>query len=124
LLGYHQEEAVGWCAVAPRADYPALGRSRVLKPVDDQPCWSVVCLFIRKDYRRQGVSTALLKAAADYVREQGERFWKVIPSSRRKATFQLRSPGRESRVPLSVPAFARSPASHLPDPSWWLQLTD
>ena len=71
LLGYADELAIGWCAVAPREDYPALGRSRILKPVDDQPCWSVSCLFVRREYRRRGVSSQLLRAAVEHVRRQG-----------------------------------------------------
>lgn len=68
LLAYRDGQPVGWCAVAPREHYPALSRSRILKPVDDQPCWSVSCLFVHRGYRKQGVSTQLLRAAIDYVR--------------------------------------------------------
>jgi len=71
VLGYHEGRAVGWCAVAPREDYPPLERSRVAARVDDKPVWSVTCLFIHKDYRRQGLSVALLKAAAEFVRDRG-----------------------------------------------------
>jgi len=71
LLAYHEGCAVGWCAVAPREDYPALERSRVAARVDDKPVWSVTCLFIRKDYRRCGLSVALLEAASDFVRGHG-----------------------------------------------------
>ena len=71
ILGYLNGEAIGWCAVAPRADYPALERSRVLKKVDDAPVWSASCLFVRKDCRKQGVSVALLRGAIDFVRERG-----------------------------------------------------
>jgi GNAT superfamily N-acetyltransferase len=71
LLAYLKREPVAWCAVAPRMCYPALERSRVLKRVDCQPVWSISCLFIAKPYRRMGVSVALLKAAADYVRSRG-----------------------------------------------------
>jgi hypothetical protein len=38
--------AVGWCSVAPREEFSVLGRSRVLKPVDDTPVWSAVCFFV------------------------------------------------------------------------------
>lgn len=71
LLAYSGDEAVGWCAVAPRDDYPALERSRILKPVDEQPCWSVACLFVHRKHRRRGVATELLKAAAKHVRSKG-----------------------------------------------------
>ncbi len=71
ILGYSEGRAVGWCAVAPRADYPALGRSRILKPIDEAPVWSVSCLFVEKGHRRRGVSVQLLRAAAEFVRQRG-----------------------------------------------------
>jgi len=71
ILAYDGDVAVGWCAVAPREDYPGLGRSRILKAVDDVPVWSVSCLFVAKDYRRRGVSVALLKAATEFVAGRG-----------------------------------------------------
>ena len=52
--------AVGWCSVAPREHFPRLERSRVLKPVDDQPGWSIVCVFVDKRYRLRGVSVELI----------------------------------------------------------------
>ena len=57
ILVYHNSEAIGWCALAPRSRYPALLRSRILQPVDDQQCWSIACLFIKKPFRKKGVST-------------------------------------------------------------------
>jgi GNAT superfamily N-acetyltransferase len=71
LLAYRDGEPAGWCAVAPRSDYPALARSRVLKPVDDQPVWSISCFYIGRRHRRQGVMAGLLDAAADYAAAQG-----------------------------------------------------
>ncbi|MBN2432372.1 MAG: GNAT family N-acetyltransferase [Acidobacteria bacterium] len=71
ILAYCQAEPIGWCAVAPRERFARLARSRILRPVDDRPVWSVVCFFIRKDFRRRGVSIALLRAALDHVRRCG-----------------------------------------------------
>jgi GNAT superfamily N-acetyltransferase len=71
ILAYQDNEPVGWCAVAPREQYPVLERSRVLKPVDSQPVWSVTCLFVAKPVRRSGMSVALLKAAKDFAWQQG-----------------------------------------------------
>ena len=79
ILAYTRAKAVGWCAVAPRVRYPALSRSRVLKPVDDRPCWSVACLFIEKAFRKKGVSARLLIAAADYARSQGAELLEGYP---------------------------------------------
>ncbi len=71
ILAYHNDKPVGWCSVAPRSELPALERSRVLKPVDATPVWSVSCFVIVKGYRRKGVSLALLHAASAFVRVQG-----------------------------------------------------
>jgi GNAT superfamily N-acetyltransferase len=79
VLAYAGEEPIGWCAVAPRQDYVSLGRSRVLAPVDDQPVWSISCLFVARPYRRQGVSVRLLKAAAKLAGERGARLVEGYP---------------------------------------------
>jgi len=71
ILAYHEGHPVGWCSVAPREEFPRLERSRMLKPVDGEPVWSVVCFFIAKSYRRRGVAGRLLQAALDYVRDCG-----------------------------------------------------
>ena len=57
VLGYLGREPIGWCAVAPRDAYVFLARSRVLKPVDSRPVWSISCLFVSRPYRRQGISS-------------------------------------------------------------------
>lgn len=43
LLTYAGGQPVGWCAIAPCEEYPALGRSRTLRPADDLPVWCAVC---------------------------------------------------------------------------------
>ena len=53
ILVYHNSEAIGWCALAPRSRYHALLRSRILQTVDDQQCWSIACLFIIKPFRKK-----------------------------------------------------------------------
>jgi len=78
-LAYLGKEAVGWCAVAPRNDYPGLARSRILKPVDEQTVWSVSCRFVARPHRRQGISVALLKAAVAHVRNYGGRIVEGSP---------------------------------------------
>jgi len=113
VLAYRGGEPIGWCAIAPRRDYPALGRSRVLRPVDDEPVWSISCLFIRKEARRAGLSVQLLRAAVDFAARRGARtvegypieptmertpdpfVWTGIPSAFRKAGF--REVARRSR---------------------------
>ena len=85
LIAYSGPRPIGWCALAPRGTFPVLERSRILKPVDAQPVWSVVCLFVAKPFRRSGISAKLLKAAAAYARKCGAKIvegYPVDPGSR------------------------------------------
>jgi GNAT superfamily N-acetyltransferase len=79
LLAYDGKTAVGWCSVAPRKDFPAMERSRIMKPIDDLPVWSVVCFYVRRDYRNRGVTEALLQGAIDYVVKQGGKIIEGYP---------------------------------------------
>lgn len=71
LLAYVGEQPVAWCALGPREAFPVLERSRTLRRVDDRPVWSIVCLFVAREYRRRGVSVALLRHSAAYCATKG-----------------------------------------------------
>jgi len=75
----------GWVAVEPRENYPVLNNSRILKPLDDIPVWSVTCFFVAKKYRSQGLTVALLKAALDHVAKQGGKVVEGYPVEPREA---------------------------------------
>jgi len=79
ILAYSGDEPIGWCSIAPREEFPTLGRSRILKPVDDQPVWSVVCFFVARNQRRKGLTVDLLKAAIDFARLNGARIVEGYP---------------------------------------------
>jgi len=79
LLAYANGRPVGWCAVAPREIYPVLERSRILKRVDEEPVWSVVCFFVARSHRRSGVSVSLLRAAVEHAARRGARFLEGYP---------------------------------------------
>ena len=79
ILAYAGTEPVGWCAVAPREDYVALERSRVLQRIDDKPVWSVTCFFVKKEHRNSGVSMQLLRAAIKHVKKRGGRIIEGYP---------------------------------------------
>lgn len=84
FLGYHLENPVAWLAIEPRENYPALERSRILKPVDETQVWSITCFFIRKDYRRKGVSIAMLEHAKHFARTRGAKTLEGYPVAPRK----------------------------------------
>jgi GNAT superfamily N-acetyltransferase len=79
ILAYLRGRPVGWCSVAPRQEFPVLNRSRTLRRVDDRPVWSIVCFFVSSQYRRKGVSRALLRAAIGYAAGQGAKIVEAYP---------------------------------------------
>lgn len=76
ILAYRAGEPVGWCAVAPKADFASLDRSRT-KRIDDRPTdprtWAVTCFFVPRRHRGKGLSESLLKAAVAFARRRGAR---------------------------------------------------
>jgi GNAT superfamily N-acetyltransferase len=88
LLAYRDDDdrgPIAWIAVAPRSEYRLLAGSRILAPIDDQPVWSIACLFLRKDARGQGLSSKLIAAAADYARARGATIVEGYPQEPRKS---------------------------------------
>ncbi|MGB2696944.1 MAG: GNAT family N-acetyltransferase [Candidatus Zixiibacteriota bacterium] len=85
ILAYAKGEPIAWCSVAPREVYKTLERSRILKRVDDQPIWSVVCFFVAKAYRHKMVSVKLLKAAIEHVSRQGGKLVEGYPTEPKKS---------------------------------------
>ncbi len=79
LIGYLHGQPVGWVSLGPREDYAKLERSPVMKPVDDQPVWSIICFVVPSEYRGQGVARALLDGAVAYARRRGVRLLEAYP---------------------------------------------
>ena len=82
LLAFDGDTAVGWCQVTPRRALPYLDGYTRRGPLDPRPVWSVSCFFVRRGYRKQGVSTALLTAAIDLARKAGAPALEAYPSTR------------------------------------------
>ena len=79
LLAYRGDEPVGWVTLAPRERFARLERSTVMKAVDEQPVWSIVCFVVPRPHRGQGVATALLAGAVKYARQQGATLLEAYP---------------------------------------------
>jgi GNAT superfamily N-acetyltransferase len=80
ILAYEDDEPIAWCAVAPREVYRRLENSRTLKPLDDQPVWSVSCFFVKRGHRNKGLSVKLLAAVKAHVRKRGGRLIEGYPT--------------------------------------------
>jgi len=82
LVGYEGASPVGWVSLGPREAFAKLRRSPVMKAVDDQPVWSIVCFVVPSEHRRRGVAGALLKGAIDYARGRGATHLEAYPVDR------------------------------------------
>ncbi len=80
VLGIYEGQAVGWCALAPRTEYLKLKNTRVHKPIDDEPVWSVTCFFVDKNFRRMGLSVAMLKGVIEVARKQNVKIIEAYPT--------------------------------------------
>jgi GNAT superfamily N-acetyltransferase len=85
LLAYVEGEPAGWCAIEPRAAYVRLATSRVLAPVDDAPVWSIVCFFVARAHRGQGLTRRLIEGAVAHARRAGARLVEAYPVEPRTA---------------------------------------
>ncbi len=71
ILGYENQKPVAWCSIAPREEFSLLSRSPILKPLDDKPVWSIVCIFIAKSHRKKGITEKMVRAVVDYAKDNG-----------------------------------------------------
>lgn len=78
-LAFSNNIPIGWCSVSPRETYLGLEKSRLFKRIDRNPVWSVTCLFIRKDFRRDGLSSTLIKTACNNAFNQGAETIEAYP---------------------------------------------
>ncbi|RAS68992.1 acetyltransferase (GNAT) family protein [Lentzea atacamensis] len=75
LLAVDGAEAVGWVAVAPRASYSRLARSKITAPISDDisGVWSVTCFYVRRSARGKGVTSLLLDSAVQHAADAGAK---------------------------------------------------
>ena len=79
LLAYLDYLPIAWCSISPRAEVPVVERSPTLKPVDAEAVWSIVCFFVSKLYRRQGMTQILIEQALVFARQHGAKIVEAYP---------------------------------------------
>lgn len=79
LIGYVGEAPVGWVQVGRRSAFPTIGRSRLLKPVDDLDPWTINCFVVKAGQRSQGIGRGLLEAAIEYAKSRGAEVIEAYP---------------------------------------------
>jgi len=77
ILGYIDGVPVAWCSIAPRPTYRKLGGPE--KPNENpDKIWSLVCFFIKRQFRGMGVLAQLLDAAVAHAKKKAQQSWKLI----------------------------------------------
>lgn len=78
ILAYAGDQPVGWCSIAPRASYTPLGGEEY-EDVPDDKVWSLVCFFVPRARRGEGIGKQLLAAAIKTARKHGARVVEAYP---------------------------------------------
>ena len=79
LLAFDGDTAVGWCQLSSRDSLLWLERTPQLRRVDNLPVWCISCFYVRKGYRRQGVTSALIREALNAARNAGAPALEAYP---------------------------------------------
>lgn len=85
LLAYREGQVVGWCNAAPRALLHALDAEPVATP---ERVGTILCFLVAPSARGQGVATALLNAACEYLMRQGLQSVEANPRPSAKGTAE------------------------------------
>ena len=80
ILAYSNDKAVGWCSIQPREVFSRFDRSRIFQKVDEKPVWSIVCFFVKRGFRKAGMSEELIKAAVKYAKKHGAKIIEGYPT--------------------------------------------
>lgn len=79
VVGYEDGVPVGWCSISPREEIPRLVNSKLIRPIDEVPVWSIICVVVRGGHRRQGITGPLLEGAVAYAASQGAQAVEAHP---------------------------------------------
>jgi GNAT superfamily N-acetyltransferase len=89
VLLYDGDNAIGWCAYAPKEEFPRIDNGRNYRRLDlqDEPekLWRITCFFVDKDYRRKGVANIALRAALDSIKANGGGVVEAYPVTHKSA---------------------------------------
>jgi GNAT superfamily N-acetyltransferase len=101
VLGMVDDVPVGWIGVGPRLGFPRLHRARVAKLLDgDDPerIWSIVCIYLRPEHRRQGLVKVLVDRAVEWARDEQAELIEAYPEDDRDPDSRFNPQSFHGRV--------------------------
>jgi len=76
ILAYRDGQPVAWCSIAPRSTYRPLGGP---EEAPGENVWSLVCFFVPRPLRGQGLVRLLIREAEAYARRNGATILEAYP---------------------------------------------
>jgi GNAT superfamily N-acetyltransferase len=86
VLGSVDDVPVGWIGVGPRLGFPRLRTSRaakLLKSDDPARIWSIVCVYLAREHRHQGLLRVLINKAVEWARDEKAELIEAFPEDDR-----------------------------------------
>jgi len=100
LVAYRLGRLVGWCHAAPKSEIPILAAGEPIAATQTD-IGAIVCFVVAPDARRQGVATALLRAALDHLQGRGMKAVEAYPPLE-SSDDPVKWPQRNYHGPLSM----------------------
>jgi GNAT superfamily N-acetyltransferase len=88
IIAYYGEAPVGWCAIEPRENFPTLEDSKLLKRIDNEPVWSIVCFFVDKEFRKKKISLELIKESVKHAKKNKAKIVEAYPLEPKPGKFR------------------------------------
>jgi GNAT superfamily N-acetyltransferase len=88
ILGYLASDPVAWCSIAPRRTHRRLGGPDDFQD-DPDAVWSLVCFFVKRQWRGRGATEQLLAAAIDEARRHRAKIVEAYPVDRHSPSYRF-----------------------------------
>lgn len=79
VIAYYDKIPVGWCSISSKTRLLEQKNSRILKKTAIPSKWSIVCLYIRPDFRRKHLSSYLIEHASAFAFKKGALMVEAYP---------------------------------------------
>lgn len=70
-LVYDGDTCVAWCQYGPPEELPNIYHKKEVESKMTMPDWRITCIFVDRDYRKNGLSFFALKGALEFIKNAG-----------------------------------------------------
>lgn len=70
-LAFDGDVCIGWCQYGPPTELTNIYHKKEVESKTQRPDYRITCIFVDKDYRKQGVSALVLEGALSLIQQAG-----------------------------------------------------